>query len=248
MTFSVSRIISDDTLSCAIQIESAGKPLAKARTSTAAGLGQFINQTWLAVITAHRPAWAAGRVNYELLELNRASPCSRFNARCSIEMLARHWEDNGRAMGSYAPGDLYLAHFGGVGTAKKLVRANATAPASSVFSAAAINANRSILAGKTCGQVRTWAAKKMSAAGGRNWIAVYMTGARPNVAPVVKKIATATAAAETMAVGSGSQAGWGVTEWLLALGVVAVVGVGAALVWRFWPRKVPVKVFDEEEG
>lgn len=173
MPHTVSPIISDDTLSRAIQIESAGKVRAKAETSSASGLFQFLDATWIETVRKHGPDWADGLTRTQLLQ-------KRFDAKCSIEMGARFWEDNAKVIGAgWADGDLYLAHFAGAGTAAKLFRAKPNADSSTVFSAAAIRANRSILAGKTCGQVRKWAAKRMRESGGRNWIEIYMGDVKP---------------------------------------------------------------------
>lgn len=238
MANTVSRTISDDTLSCAIQIESAGKPLAKASTSSALGLGQFLNATWLETVRRHRPDWCVGRSDAQVLALRK-------DPKCSIEMLARHWEDNGKAMGSYESGDLYLAHFAGVGTARKLVRASASADCATVFDQRAINANRSILAGKTCGQVRAWATSKMAKAGGRNWVAVFMAGAKPSAPPAIKNATKAVVVAAPSVAAGGVQQGWSTGHVLIAVGITIIVcgAIGAAV--YFWPRKTPVKTEGE---
>ena len=171
MANTVSRIISDETLSCIIQIESAGKPTAKARTSSATGLGQFIDATWMSVVSRHRPDLLKGRSKAQVLAL-RKDPV------IAIEVLARFTEDNARALGSgYSNGDPYLAHFASVGTAKRLLNASRDAPVSSIMSPAAIHANPGILKDKTAGQIRVWAERKMKAAQGKNWIAKLYRGA-----------------------------------------------------------------------
>lgn len=249
MTNTVSRIISDETLSKGIHIESAGKVTAKAATSSAAGLAQFIDRTWLGTISKHKPSWASGRSIEDLLTLRQSLPCSRFNAVASIEMMARLWEDQAKMLGSgYTEGDLYLAHFAGPDPARKVLRAPADTPASAVFSAKAIHANKSILAGKTCGQVRAWANKKMASAGGRNWVAVYMVGARPATPPVVKKTVTTAATGGTGTVAVGVQQGWPIEYWIIAGAVAALVGVGAYLIWRHFDRKKLVKVEEDRDG
>lgn len=173
MSNRVSTIISDLTLSKIIQIESAGRPTAKAPTSSATGLGQFLSTTWLGTVRKHRPDWFNGRTQAQVLAMRR-------DPEASIEMLARFTEDNAAALGrGYTDGDLYLAHFSGVVVARKLLRAPASDPASKYFSQAAIVANRSILQGKTVGQVRAWAANKMAAAGRTNWITKFWTGDEP---------------------------------------------------------------------
>ncbi len=199
MANTVSRILSDSTLSRIIQIESGGNPNAKARTSSATGLGQFLDGTWLATVKKHRPDLAASASRADLLAM-------RTEPRIAIEMLARFTEDNAKALGAgYTDGDLYLAHFSGVGVAKKLLRADAQASASTCYDQAAINANRSILEGKTVGEVRAWAARRMASSGRTNWVAkFYGQAAQP--APVdetpVKIDEVAPVAPEVVAQGS----------------------------------------------
>lgn len=165
MTFHVSKTITNETLNRIITIESAGNPRAKARTSSATGLGQFLNATWLATVQRHRPDWMENKTKGEILAL-------RLDPKASIEMLARFTEDNAALIPGEkdADGDIYLAHFAGVGVAKKLFTAPQARPCSDYFSPAAIAANRSILEGKTVGQVRAWAESKMRKAGNKKWI------------------------------------------------------------------------------
>jgi peptidoglycan hydrolase-like protein with peptidoglycan-binding domain len=167
MTLTVSKTISDEQLNKIIQIESGGRPDAQAKTSTALGLGQFLNSTWLGVVRKHRPDWIEGRTTNQVLAL-RTVPDK------SIEMLARFTEDNAKFLGpGWQEGDLYLAHFLGTGDAAKLLRAPSTDLASQHVSANAVRANRNILENKTVRQVREWAATKMAKAGGHGWIAKY---------------------------------------------------------------------------
>lgn len=181
MTNSVSKTVSDETLNSIITIESAGNPNAKARTSTATGLGQFIAATWINVIKKHRPDLAQRYGRDQLLKM-------RTNPHLAIEILARFTEDNQRAIGmNCTGGDLYLAHFLGVGDARNLFRANPAGSVVGVVTNAAIAANPSILRGKTAGQVRAWAAKKMAKSGGNNWVAKYYKAPQP-VALVSKEI------------------------------------------------------------
>lgn len=170
MTNTVSRKISDETLNRIIQIESAGNPNAKAPTSSAAGLGQFILGTWNATVKKHRPD----------LFKNGAAPSrvGTATAALQLEMLARFTEDNANALGAgFTDGDLYLAHFLGLGDARKLCRAPSGDAASAHVSAAAVAANRSILSNKTCAQVRAWAqaslVSRWDKAGKIDWVKRY---------------------------------------------------------------------------
>jgi len=174
MANTVSRTLSDDTLNRIIQIESAGNPSAKAPTSSAAGLGQFIKATWLNTVSKHRPDLMRGKTPEQVAAL-RVGPD---NAALQLEMLARFTEDNARELGpGLTDGDLYLAHFLGIGDARRLFRAPPGDLASHHVTAAAVAANKSILQDKTCGQVRAWAQASMETrwvkAGKPNWVARY---------------------------------------------------------------------------
>lgn len=176
MTNSVSRTVSDETLNCIITIESGGNPRAKAQTSSATGLFQFLDATWMGVIAKHRPDLMRNRTRAQILAM-------RTDPKIAIELGARFTEDNQRVIGmNCTGGDLYLAHFLGTADAKDLFRAPPDTPVSQLVTSQVINANKSIMLGKSAGQVRAWAAKRMAASGGHNWIAKYYE-AEPEQAP-----------------------------------------------------------------
>ncbi len=127
--------------------ESAMNPSAKARTSSAAGLFQFIEQTWLATVKTsgakhgygqyadliHRGAdgrWRVeGSARNVVLDL-------RFDARAASVMAAELTASNaaylrGRTGREPGAGDLYAAHFLGPAGAGKLMEAMATRPGTS---------------------------------------------------------------------------------------------------------------------
>lgn len=135
--------------------ESGLNPMARARTSSASGLFQFTDATWLATVARHGEkhglGWAAdalksgatGAVKQTILSL-------RHNADVAATMAAEFTRDNaaklegalGRAAGS---ADLYLAAFFGAGGAVRFLKTMAAAPgmaAASLLPAAAA-ANRS---------------------------------------------------------------------------------------------------------
>ena len=145
------------------KIESSLNPTARATTSSATGLYQFIDQSWLAVIDKHGSeyglGWAADMINrgpngryyvadpdmrQQILDL-------RNHPETASVMAAQHAADNKayleQRLGREAePVDLYLAHFLGVGGASKFLSVHDRAPdatAASMFPAAA-RANRSI--------------------------------------------------------------------------------------------------------
>lgn len=167
MTNSVSRTVSDETLNCIIQIESGGRTAIKASTSSALGLGQFLNATWMATVKRHRPDLLEGRSEAQVLAL-------RLDPSLSVELLARFTEDNQRIVGmNCTGGDLYLAHFLGAGAAQRVCHANPSTPVIQLVGADAVRANKSIMAGKTAGQVRAWAAKRMHESAGHSWVERY---------------------------------------------------------------------------
>lgn len=179
MTNTVSRIVSDDTLNKIIQIESSGNPNIRARTSSATGLMQALNATWLGVVRAHRPDLLKNRSDAAVLAL-------RLDPNISIEMLARFTEDNLKIIGTNAPqGDIYLAHFLGAGTARKVIQAPAGALAINYTGSAAAKANPTIITAKTTvAQLRAWAAKKMSKKPAQDWVAKYYKGTGANPLPL----------------------------------------------------------------
>lgn len=180
MSNRVSSTISDDTLNRIIQIESAGNPSIKAQTSSATGLGQQLNATWLALVNKYHPEWWNGRTKDGVLNLRK-------NPSLNIELLARLTEENARIVGTTTGGDLYLAHFLGPVDAKDLFRADPSTPVSKLVSQAVIRANRSIMEGKTAGQVRAWAQRKMSVPPKQDWIGKFYTGKGPDPKRVVPK-------------------------------------------------------------
>lgn len=173
MSNKVSKTVTDQELNAIMYIESAGKPNAAARTSSARGLFQFLKATWRDTVKRHRPDVFKKYTYEKLLEMRTSNP------GFSIEMGARFTEDNRKAIGSGASlGDLYLAHFFGAGTAKAVFRADPTVSVERVASKEAVNANPSILRGKTCGDVRRWASSKMVSASNRagDYVGKYYDG------------------------------------------------------------------------
>lgn len=135
-----------------------GDPAARNPTSSAMGNFQFTKQTWLDVVQAHRPELFQGRSPQAVLDL-RADP------KISREMAAYLTDDNAAVLRSQgitpSPSNLYLAHFLGAGDAAKVIKAAPGTPISDVVDSASIDANKSVLQGKTTDTVASWAAGKM---------------------------------------------------------------------------------------
>jgi len=184
------------------QIESAMNPEAKSSASSATGLYQFLDQSWLAVINNHGSEhgldWAANAIQrgangrYFVADPNLRQQILdlRKHPETASVMAAEFASDNrsyleqrtGRAA---EPVDLYLAHFLGAGGAAKFLSAaqdNPNQSAASLFPAAA-RTNRSVFYdrqgnARSLGEVRDSFARKL-ASGAENagasaqWVGNY---------------------------------------------------------------------------
>ncbi len=128
------------------QRESNFDPAAKASTSSAAGLFQFTNSTWLDTVDRYgaRHGVNVQGMNKENILALRDNP--EISARMGAELAAENARILEQKIGRpVTPGELYLAHFLGPSDAAKLIdaaRANPGASATDLFPrAAAANAN-----------------------------------------------------------------------------------------------------------
>ena len=147
-----------------IQNESGGDPNIPNKDSTAKGLGQFIDSTWLTMVKRYRPDIAAGKSNAQIIALKTNAPLAR-------EMTTRYVEENARALRSagmpVTDGNLYLAHFLGAGGAVKLLSAqDKSQPVVNLVGQKVVDANR-FIQGKSVQWVIDWTARKMGQQGGR---------------------------------------------------------------------------------
>lgn len=147
-----------------IQNESGGDPNIPNKYSTAKGLGQFIDSTWLTMVKRYRPDIAAGKSNAQIIALKTNAPLAR-------EMTTRYVEENARALRSagmpVTDGNLYLAHFLGAGGAVKLLSAqDKSQPVVNLVGQKVVDANR-FIQGKSVQWVIDWTARKMGQQGGR---------------------------------------------------------------------------------
>ncbi|MEH2501251.1 hypothetical protein V1290_000062 [Bradyrhizobium sp. AZCC 1578] len=140
-----------------IGVESGGNPNATNPRSSASGLGQFIDSTWLATIRTARPDIANGKSDAELLALKTDPQLSR-------EMTEAYANQNqgilARAGVPVTDGNIYLSHFAGPGGAVKVLQADPSAPVSAILGDAVVKANP-FLARMTAGDLQAWASKKV---------------------------------------------------------------------------------------
>jgi len=138
-----------------IGAESSGDTNAKNPLSTATGLGQFIERTWLGLFKERFPERAAGMSRDEIL-------ARRTDRGDSIELIRVLTEQNSRALekAGLATTDrnLYLAHFAGAQGAVDLLKADRGTSAATILGADAARANPTIVGGgRTVGSVIDYA-------------------------------------------------------------------------------------------
>ncbi|MFM5894813.1 MAG: transglycosylase SLT domain-containing protein [Novosphingobium sp.] len=169
------------------RLESSFNPAAKAATSSAAGLYQFTGSTWLQTLGRHGAEhgmdWASGAISGGRVgdpALRGAILDMRFDPDAAALMAGELANDNRMALTGVLgrepdAGELYLAHFLGIGGATKFVSALAADPdqsAAALFPAAA-GANRAIFydgagARRSLGGVKELLRGKMADAMGDN--------------------------------------------------------------------------------
>ena len=164
-----------------IDIESGGDPQAKAKTSSATGLGQFTQSTWMKMIETYRPELLEGRTRQQVLEL-------RTDPELSIEMTGNLARENANYLESRGipvnENSLYLSHFLGAGDAAKVLKAAPDTPISELVKETSIAANEKILGGdKTASDITRWASNKMLASVPARG-AVAAAGAEPLPGPL----------------------------------------------------------------
>jgi hypothetical protein len=140
-------------------VESGGNPSAKNPNSSATGLGQFIESTWLDMFRRYFPDRAASMSESAILELRKESEISRTMIELYAAENAKLLESAGLAV---TEASLYLSHFLGSGGARAVLSARSDVPVSDILGEDQIAANESILRGKTAGQVVGWANRKMN--------------------------------------------------------------------------------------
>lgn len=143
-----------------IHVESGGNAAAKNPLSSATGLGQFIESTWLRMMRDYRPDLAANMSRQELLDL-------RLDPTLSREMvmnLARENESFLRGKGhQITAGRLYLAHFLGPSGADVALSAQDGQSVLEVMGQSVVSANP-FLTNYTIADLKAWADRKMGSA------------------------------------------------------------------------------------
>jgi hypothetical protein len=135
--------------------------------SSARGVGQFIDSTFVDTYRKTFPSQAKGLTDARIL----AQRGTMIDGQTPIEipMLNTFTQENKNALAranlAPTPGNTRLAHFLGAGGAVNVLKADPNTPVESLIAPDAIQANPTVLKGKTAGQVAAWANKQMEGAG-----------------------------------------------------------------------------------
>lgn len=145
-----------------IGVESGGDPNAKNPKSSASGVGQFLDSTWVATVRQHRPDIAAGKSAAQIIALKGDASLGR-------EMTKAYQQDNADYLTNRGlqttPGNIYLAHFLGPGGAVNVLKADPNAPVVNIVGQDVVNANP-FLRGMSVADTIAWSDKKMGSAAG----------------------------------------------------------------------------------
>lgn len=141
-----------------IKVESNGIANAKNPNSSATGVGQFISSTWNQMIDKYAPELKQGRTPEEVLALRNDPNISR-------EMTNYLAQDNAKVLkqNSIPVNDtnLYLSHFLGASTAAMVLRVPDKVKLDDLLDEGVLEANSSVLKGRTVGDLKKWANRKM---------------------------------------------------------------------------------------
>ncbi|MER8793970.1 hypothetical protein NKH75_07145 [Mesorhizobium sp. M0984] len=144
-----------------IGVESGGDANAENPNSSASGVGQFLDSTWVQTVRQHRPDIAAGKSAAQLIALKKDRTLGREMTKAYQQDNADYLANRGEAT---TPGNIYLAHFLGPGGAVNVLKADPNTPIVNVVGQDVVRANP-FLAGKTVADTIAWSDKKIGGAG-----------------------------------------------------------------------------------
>jgi len=178
-----------------ITIESGGNPTAQSGSSSAGGLGGFIDSTWLATVRKAAPE-LAGESDAQILA--RKKDATPEGIAFQRRMVEAHIAENTASLQANGieptSGNLYAAHFLGSGGANTVLKAPDATPIANLVSQSVMDANP-FLKGMTVGDFKAWTDKKMGGAG----VSAIVPGGAAPAAPGSAAAATDTEAGQVAA-------------------------------------------------
>jgi hypothetical protein len=144
-----------------IRVESGGNASAKNPLSSATGLGQFIESTWLRMMRDYRPDLAQTMNRAAQLDLRNDPTLSREMVTNLARENERYLQSKGHAISA---GRLYLAHFLGPGGANRVLSSGDGNTILAVMGSGVVGANP-FLTNYTVADLKAWADRKMHGSG-----------------------------------------------------------------------------------
>lgn len=193
--------VSFDYLMNKAQQESSFNPTAKAGSSSATGLFQFIESTWLSAVKSYGDQFGLGNFAAKISDDGKVSDAAtrkqildlRKDPSIAANMTAAMTKDNASYLetslgGKIGQNELYLAHFMGLNGAEKFLKAkqaNPLQPAADLFPAAA-SANKNVFYDqsgrkRSISEVYDFFAKKMDPAGAGGNPVTLLASATPSM-------------------------------------------------------------------
>jgi hypothetical protein len=151
--------LSDALIDSIVDIESGGRADAANANSSALGPGQFIKSTWLHIVEKHRPYWADGLDERDILDKRKHPAMARWAIRMYAEANIPVLQRAGVEVSASA---LYLSHLLDGAVAAKLYRAAPNTPLKDIVGLAAYRANRALMRGKKAKDLIAWAERKLA--------------------------------------------------------------------------------------
>lgn len=191
-----------------IGAESGNNENAQNPDSSAGGVGQFIDSTWLTTVKKYRPTLAAGKSNAEILALKKGPGSAKLGREMSIEYTAEGARGLAATGHPVTAGTSYLAYFAGLGGARKVLSGNPTADVSTTLTPSQIKANKSVMYRNgrliTNAELVAWADKKMGSAPSGNAQVQAAVLTNPGLPPEKHKDAVVGALVTSLMAGDGS--------------------------------------------
>lgn len=154
--------ISESFIDKTVGVESGGRVDAKNPNSTALGQGQFVKGTWLHLVEKHKPEWADGWDEDDILEQRKKPEAARWAIRMYAEENIPALESAGVEVNDAS---LYLSHMLDGPVAAKLYKAAPDTPVRDIVSERAFRANKALMNGKKVKDLIAWAERKMGSRG-----------------------------------------------------------------------------------
>lgn len=154
----VDKAVNRTTVDRIINVESGGDPNARNPMSSATGLGQFIESTWLDMFRRYFPDRAESMSREAILALRENADVSRQMVELYARENARVLQQAGVAVNDAA---LYLAHFLGPQGALRVLQAAPDTPLEELLGAGQITANKQVLEGRNARELVEWARQRV---------------------------------------------------------------------------------------